>query len=488
MADERTILGIMVAAEREILAGLPNERDRISEARINLDYYRGNNEHYIERREGEDHFDFAARTKRTSKITGRTVDVLAGHLFNPGPSWRFDLPESVVNFLDLALATAYDAFIGADRAATLNDVALIQVAPTGVPDAPIRLQVWDSSQFAVWTGDDPETPVAICTIDRVDEQTRYTLWTVSEVRVYQTERLLPGQTSGGRVSRLVDSYQNPYGCLPFVVCPYQHQSGQFWPDAPGTAVRKANAAIDAAMSDLGQAISVHLFPVGVATNVHESFNQTVLRPGKFVHVPSDTSAVTGVGGAESKLSYIQADVAVDQTWTDIDSFINHTLEMCGVPRSAVRMDQTGTASGVAIIAEQLPLITRARQRQPLAARWVQALVKVVLQVGAAWYRRADLLVASRSPRLTLTWPPIELPLPGPDQDNADAWELEHGLASQVDILMRRRGISRDEAIATLKRVREDKELLGPAPVTPIPVTPAPTPTPSPTPAPQEVEI
>lgn len=457
-ARAATVARVLDLAGVEVAAGLPNEQGRLGEARINCDYYNGENEGYIERREAETAADYAARPKRCLLITQRVVDILTSHLYNPGPARRFDAPAAVAEWLGLAYQEANAALMAADQQSTLNDVSLIQVAPTGDPSSPIRFHVWGSEAFAVWTDPDHyDRPLAVATIDRQDDTTRYTLWGEKLVRVYLTEKS-SGMTSGGRTAREVDRYVNPYGCLPFAVVAHRHQCGSFWVTAPGTPVRKLNANVDTMLSDLGQAIKAHLFPVGVALNVHEEFNP-VLKPGGFIRIAPDNTDINGQAAALSEIKYVQATVETAQTWVDCESIIANGLDMAGVPKSAVRMEQTGTASGIAIVAEQMPLITRAKQRQPLAARWEQDLARVILKVGGAWYRRPDLYDAAKTIALTLSWPQVSIPLPGPDQDNADAWEIDQGIASKIDVLMRRRGISRDEAIETLRRVEQDNALI-----------------------------
>ena len=81
-------------------------------------------------------------------------------------------------------------------------------------------------------------------------------------------------------------------------------------------------------------------------------------------------------------------------------------------------------------------------------------------VAGAYYDRADLWNAGLSLRLVLSWPEPEIPIPGPDRDAADRAELEMGLASRVQLLMRRRGITREQAILEIERIDEDNKRWG----------------------------
>lgn len=461
MADMTTesdarVSAVVEAAGAEIAKGLPNEQHRIMEALTNLDYFEGRNEQHIEIRPGEDPEDFARRPKRFLRVVTRVVELLTSHLYNPGPSRRFVHPDPVREWLERAYAGANAAMVDADQMATLNDVALVQVAATSKDEAPIKFHVWDSSQFNAWTHpDDATRPVAVATIDREDDRTRYTLWSADRIRYFRTEQAGGGRTEGGRVAAEYHREDNPYGVLPFLVVPYRRQRGQFWVDGPGSPVRKANGHVDSQLSDVAQAIWSHLFPIGVATNVKPGWGPT-FRPGKFVNVPSDNTVLDGTITAQAKIGYVQATVQAGMAWEDATNYINNTLDMEGIPRAAFRLDQSGAVSGRAILAEQLPLIRRSEQRQPLAAGWEHDLLRLVLRVGGAWYGRDDLSAASKAPSLSLSWPPASLPMPGPDQDESDAWELDRELTSPVDVVMRRRGVGRDEAIDILRRVAKDK--------------------------------
>src|SRR3954454_14743189 len=68
----------------EVEAGLPNERDRVGCAQLNLDYYHGDNERHLDFREAENAYDYQRRPKRCTMLTRRVVEVLTSHLYNPG--------------------------------------------------------------------------------------------------------------------------------------------------------------------------------------------------------------------------------------------------------------------------------------------------------------------------------------------------------------------------------------------------------------------
>ena len=463
----------LAAVRKEVERALPNEQERIHDALTNTDYYNGQTDQYIDYHESESVYDHTSRPKRTSNLTRRVVEILCEHLYNPGPRRRIEASPTADTWLQEQYEhNAVDALLHeADSLATLNDVAAIQVAALGgpgavddpeypeaaTPDAPLTFHLLGSEEFAVWLDPaQPTKPWAVCTVTRFDERRRFQLWTKDIVETYWTRK---GQEapSGRPVAVIVpeESGPNPYGCLPFAFIPYQYPSRSFWVHGPGTQFRHAHHYLDNRLSELALSIKYYSRPMGLAYNVREDF-RPMIRPGGFQHVPRK---LAGTDNPEARVEYLQAQIDIAGEWMDIQGYIDHTLEMAGVPRSAIRLEQSGAVSGVAIVAEQWPLITRTKARQRPFNRYEAELAKVALAVGGAYYGRADLIAASVKPMLQLAWPEVEISLPGPEKDAADDWELGHKLRSKIQVLMERRGVTRDQAIAELEQVVEDEELL-----------------------------
>ena len=57
----------------------------------------------------------------------------------------------------------------------------------------------------------------------------------------------------------------------------------------------------------------------------------------------------------------------------------------------------------------------------------------------------------------MCWPEVQIPIPGPDRDNHDEWELRMGIASRIQLVMQCRGMTRDQAVAYLKQVKKDED-------------------------------
>jgi len=100
------------------------------------------------------------------------------------------------------------------------------------------------------------------------------------------------------------------------------------------------------------------------------------------------------------------------------------------------------------------------RREPFRV-YETGLARVALTVGRAFYKQAGLTTQGQDLALNLTWPSPTIDLPGPDRDTQDQDSLAMGLESRVMIVMRRFGLSRDQAIEHLKQcVKDESEISG----------------------------
>ena len=70
----------------------------------------------------------------------------------------------------------------------------------------------------------------------------------------------------------------------------------------------------------------------------------------------DGFSLTGEPSAE----YLQASLAVEQIWHDIQQTMAQIAEAIGMPPSALRLDYSDAPSGLSLIIRAFPLLTRAR--------------------------------------------------------------------------------------------------------------------------------
>ncbi len=453
MLDERTLQAI----EKEILAGLPNEQERIGVALKACDYYQLRGAQWIPYREAEQDYDYQLRPKKSLPFTRRVVDVLTKHLYGPGPSRNLQGQPEAAAWLNAAYADnlANSLWQRADRASTLNGLSMFQAGWTGDLKRPIKLQLWGYEQLCVYP--DPEDvtrPGCVITIDRFDNTTRYTWWTEAWMRVYTTEKLRPGQTAGGRVTQFRPdlSAENPYGIVPFSAVHFDLPTSDFETPGLGRFLSQANGQVDVEASDLAEAVQKYHKPLPVAYDCDVAWN-VVSQAGKFVRVESRPTDLENA--PQPRLEYLQANLDIAGGWESIRQTLNTVLDGLGVPLTAYRMEQGTLPSGIALVAEQAPLLDRAKERQEPFRRYECELAKVVLAIGAKMTGRPDLTKAAADCQLLLAWPEPTIPIPGPERDQSDQNEIELGISSTVMVAMRRFGLTRDQAIEHIRQVAKD---------------------------------
>lgn len=262
----------------EVRGGLTNERPGIECAYANLDFYNGDNEQYIEIREGEDQKSFEQRRRRTMQLTTMVIDVLCRHLYNPGPTRKLQNATANAWFEDIARKLDVNAlWQEADKLAILNDYCAFQMFTDEDPEKPVKVHLWGREELCVWTDeDDPTKPKIVCTIDRIDAQTRYRIWDAEQYCTLQTKKFDQSRPARTR-ERMGDSDRNPvmveepkphgYGVLPFVFVHARPPVRRFEAPGIGTPLRRANQTIDAILCDLSESIQYYARPILVGRNL-----------------------------------------------------------------------------------------------------------------------------------------------------------------------------------------------------------------------------
>jgi Phage portal protein, SPP1 Gp6-like len=320
--------------------------------------------------------------------------------------------------------------------------------------------VWGSDEFAVFLDpDDQREPIAVVTIDRVDEKTRYRLWFADEVLTFETQKLRTDKTVGGVIAYPVGPPQpNPYGCLPFAFVPYRHQVRQFWVNAIGTFIRQSEKVLNGQVSELAESIQKYGRPICLFINVDPTYNPEI-GPGRFLRLVRGGAAYEGDGfgqGGEPDAKYLQAELAIEAIWMHITSTMGQVAEAVDLPASALRLDYSDAPSGISIIVKNIPLLERARSRRPIFQRAETCLGRVILRVFGAFYGRPELVAAADTLKMLLAWPEPRIPVPGPERDQSDGWEIGLGVKSRIMVISERYGLTRDQAVEHLKQVAADE--------------------------------
>ncbi len=449
----------------EVEKGLPSSghRKRLADAIENQAFYDLDGERYAQRREAETEFDFAGRPRRSSGFVQQAVDRLCEHTYNPGPT-RTVVGDGLANSL---LRQVYEdnhidcLMHHAECLATLNDVTAIEVKCTNDADKPVDLQIWGADEFTVFVDpDDPRKPTAVVSIDRFNQQHRYKLWFADEVRTFLTSQWSPDKTAGARVAtQQGDPEPNTYGCIPFSFVHYRAPVRQFWTPGPGSFLRKAELRLNDRLSEVDELILKYGRPIGLFKNVGPEFTPEV-GPGRFMRLNRGGTGYTGEGyadGGEPSAEYLQAVLAIESIWLDLEKYIKQVANAVNLPYSALELDYQDATSGIALIIKEAPLLGRARNRRRIYQLAETSLAKTVLTATGNHYGHAELVTQAKAIQLVLAWPEPRIPIPDPQRDLLDEWEMQLGIKSRVQVLMERYSLTRDQAIQHIRQVAEDEE-------------------------------
>lgn len=475
MADDVLVLKV----HREITqGGLKSQSARLESARANLDFYEGSFDAAPSRAKGNTSYD-ASRYPRNSLIMQRIVNVLTMNLYAEGPVRKLVAPEgeddssyeAATKWLnDCYSRNDIDAcWQEADKLSIISEVAAFQVSAWPDEEWPIHIDLLDASQFCVWMNRDlPLVPELVGVLDIVDGRRRIRLYSDETIRVYMTPEI-PGVETSTPLSqsyKYEEERKNPYGIIPFSFVHFRKPVRKFWTGSPGNGLRQCNDGINFKMTETFDCIRYNLRPVVKLKNVRPDWKPPApIMPGDVWHMATASDS-TRENGDEADAEYLQADPSfVEADWQDTQSFIDHTLEMHGVPPSVIRMTQDSVRSGVAIVAEQLPVIAWAKSRQQPFGKYEDALAKLVLRIGSMHlgaqideeYKATaeDLEIVAKNPGLVLKWPNMYPRIPGEDTDKADQFRLDTRLVSKTILLMEREHLTREEAEERLDEIAED---------------------------------
>jgi len=461
---------------KEVESGLRNHRPRLASAIENQAFYDLESDRYQPRREAETEFDFAGRPRRQSGFVQQAVDRLCEHTYNPGPvrtvvagprlGAHAEGGEAGAGLADSLLQQVYETnhidcvMNHAEAQSTLNDVCAVQIKCTNDPDKPVDLQLWGGDEFTVFTDpEDPRQAFAVVTIDRYNQRTRYRLWFEDEVRTYLTDQYSADKTAGARVAyETKDAEKNTYGCIPFAFLHYRAPVRQFWTPGPGTFLRKAELRINDRLSELDELISKYGRPIGVFRNVSPTFTPEI-GPGRFMRLCRGGTGYTGEGyadGGEPSAEYLQAQLAIESIWVDLEKYMKQVATAVNLPYTALELEYSDAPSGISLVIKSAPLLTRARQRRPIYQLAELCLARKILTAAGNHYGQADLVTQAKQLQLLLAWAEPRIPIPGPDRDQSDEWEMQVGIKSRITVCMERYGLTRDQAIEHIKQVTEDE--------------------------------
>jgi len=449
---------------QEVETGLQNEQHRLNDAAMGQAFYDYEGKRFMQvfLRDAETPFDYVQRPYRASGLTRQLIEILTEHLYSPGPSRTWSDPAG-----DEALQRVYqdnhiDALmLRADQLSTLNDAAAVQI-DAGEGDwaqKPATLRLWGADEFHVWSEPGNRTvPGAVCTIDRYDLRTTFRLWTREKVYTFETKK--SELMMGGRTAKLVGTEVNTYGCLPFFFTHFELPVRRFWEPGIGDLLVQGEIRVNDRLSRLDESINKHLNPVAIAENVEDNF-QLILESQRFIKLNHAKMRVGPSGGYEDgpepKLYYLQANIDSASAWDDLLKYTNQLLEATHTPASAVRMEQEGVQSGIALIVEQAPLLTRARKRRGPYGIYETDGARTILTCLGNHYRRPKLVRSAQTGNLILGWPAPSVPVPTNDWFELELAKIAAGTKSLIMTIQEIYGVTRDHALQILRQIRADQD-------------------------------
>jgi hypothetical protein len=455
--------------------GFQSDQVRLTSAGVCRDCYDGNFMPYLSEWVGADRA--REHAIRFSMIMRRTVDVLSTHLYRKGPQREiFGNPVATQILTDIYRANNFDSLMQlADRTTYINNVAAIEFLPNEKADAykiPVKMRLWDASEFVpIFHSEDPLEPWCVATLSNFGETKVARVFTADEVSKYSSPSPLI-QTNQSQATNMTQGMKedlgyprpNYLGTVPFEFIHFEQPRNTFWVSGIGQQLAHLNLHVNRRMSDLADQI-VHWRPKGVLRNVKADWNfPRDQKPGQYTRLESTGSQ--DLTNKEAIAEFVAPDLSfTNYDWQDLTQYIDHIVEMLGVPASTVRMEQQGGTSGVAIMSEQLPLIERAESRQRMYEFFERRIAKKCLEVCLAQlataqpedYESASYVemqmmgiqqaLGDFDSSFRIVWPIMTKNRPGPERDAHDSFQLNFQLKSRTEMTADDLNIPISEAFA-----------------------------------------
>lgn len=420
-------------------------------------------------------------------IMRRVCNLLSMHLYKKGPTREIaGHPEATLILQQIYAANDFDSLMQlADRTTYITDACAIEFLPNDGPDAmtvPVKMRLWDAAEFVpIFTPDNCMEPWAVATLSNFGPSRVARVFTADTITRYSSTNTTVPQQTVSNVSAAINTgagtgykadfgfpIPNYTGVLPFEFMQFERPRNSFWSGGFGLMLAHLNLHMNRRLSELADQI-VQWRPKGVLTGVKADWNfPPNQKAGEYTRLES--TGAEALDGKQAMAQFIAPDLGFTQyDWNDIQNYWQEVVEMLGVPATAIRMEQQGGTSGVAIASEQLPLIDRAEERQRLMAHYECKIAKRCLQVAMAQlanaqpademsamfaqqqiaFIQAALLDIDRNFRVI--WPVLTKNRPGPDRNANDAFQLNFSVKSRAEQMADDLSIPLEEAVAKVQQ-------------------------------------
>lgn len=424
---------------------------RMRRAKKNIDFYNGEFDLYWNRELEQEHKPY-----RTSMFMKCVIDGIS-NLYKFTPNRVVENSADATKWYQKVMKVNHMAakMLKAEKLAAISDFAAFCISGTDDVENPIKITLWSADSLCLhFDPNDATQVVGVIACDKVNGKDRKTLWTAERVQVY-----LCGDEKEAQFL-LVKDEVNPYGVLPWVFVSHNSQVLDFFAGSPGTHLRKANDYINSRLTKMGQACKFQMEPLGVASNVEPTFKLGKVRPGDFVNLPANASDVGG--DKDARFEYVAAPSFVNDAWTDLVNYVDHTMQSNGIPGSATEMLGGVARTGISIVMEQWPLVSASRAKQPQWKEYEHNLAKVIFTVANNWlifngvedYPMLGEIATNLDLSVTYN-ETFVAEAPGAERDRSNEFEVTFGLKSKFQVYQERTGASREQAVAHFMQVLED---------------------------------
>jgi len=462
--------------------GFQSDQIRLTSSGVCRDCYDGNFMPYLTTWIGSDRS--REQAIRFSMIMRRTVDVLSTHLYRKGPKREISgNPIATQMLSDIYRANNFDSLMQlADRTTYITTVAALEFLPNNGPDAykiPVKMRLWDASEFVpIFRSEDPLEPWCVATLSNFGDTKVARVFTAEEVCRYSSPTLTSQVTQAQQTNMTQGmkedfGYPQPnyLGMVPFEFIHFEQPRNTFWVSGIGQQLAHLNLHVNRRLSDLADQI-VHWRPKGILRNVKADWNlPRDQKPGQYTRLESTGNVE--LTNHEAIAEFLAPDLSfTNYDWQDLTQYIDHIVEMLGVPASTIRMEQQGGTSGVAIMSEQLPLIERAESRQRMYEYFERKIAKKCMEFclaqlataqpqdfESASYIEQQIMVIQQAlsdfdSTFRLVWPIMTKNRPGPERDAHDSFQLNFQLKSRTEMTADDLNIPIEEAFAKTQQTMD----------------------------------
>jgi len=398
---------------------------REEEAWFLKEMYAGRQEQFIDRYPDETVEEFARRWKATLNLTRTIIDVLSG-LYRDAPRriFRSDFPHVEERMARVWRESAIDATMHTvDRMTRLTGTVALRPSydrETGrltfwlfTPDKIRVIENPDAPRHpraAVlrWTARDPEHPQRLVHMAHIWTRDEFTK--VVNGREVKSERRKHGM-----------------GVIPLVFFCDRVDFDNFFTCGRGRDIALANCAINNKLTHKLETIIYQGLGIPVIKNP---------TPGReLVFSPKRAVAIDVPPGTEAGLEFVSPDAPIGDLLADIEADIEHLLLANRIPQSAVRV-KAAAASGVAIVAENIPVTEDRKERMRLFAPAERELVDVTLRVLNEFEEDFHFDPDTQRFDYRVDYPEPRFPLSVHEQIAKDEFMLGKGLTTPWRIWMR----------------------------------------------------